>query len=261
MTTLAQAMLELAKALGEVWQGTADSGTQSTLVDDDLKTGAGELAGGTLWLLSGSLSGKCLEITRHAQNTLYFASQASQVAQGDSYAALSPRRFKKRHLKNAINRAVAELPHYTKYDESLTTVADQEEYTLPTGVSDVVSVWIKLSSSGPYSEHRGWIETHDGKLRFVHHIPGISGKTIRIAYNAPHSALSADTDTLAPGVNLDRLVWEAAVHAYRSLLQRLGTERADDILTDMLNDAVARAQDAPRHRIKREKKLPTLAGW
>lgn len=264
MTTFAQATLALADVLGEIYKGEADSGSSSSqLVDAALKARQGTLAHGTLWMLSGSNSGVVVEVDKHAQNTLYFAAMPAAIAAGDDYAVFEGIRFQKNHLEKAINLALEDLKQFTQWDETTTTVALQEEYTLPTGVSNVVSVEIAQSLTSPYlyAEHRGFMETAGGKLRFVHHEPSLAGYKIRIGYNTTHPELSSLSDTIKPGINLQRLKWEAAVHAWRNYLVHIEDPAADKISEQAANDAAARAMIAESHNILRLQKLPMLAGW
>jgi hypothetical protein len=263
MTTLAEATLALAEVLGDVRRGVADSGTTGTLVDAEITERQGVLAPGTLWVLTGLLTGAVLPITRHAQNTLYFATQTLAVATGNKYAAFGADRFDKVALEFCINLALRDLKKFTQWDATLTTVASQEEYSLPAGVANVVSVEIAKAQSTPYNynEHRGWMEISDSKLRFLHSTPGLAGYKIRIGYNSTHPFLDDATDLLNPGINLERLKWEAAVLAARKYLIRVEHISADDIITQVATDGTARAGMAEPHNIMRLTKQPTLAGW
>jgi hypothetical protein len=263
MTTLAQATLALAEVLGDVRRGVADSGTTSTLVDAELTERQGILAPGTLWILSGTLSGIEIPVDRHAQNTLYFAAQASAVATGNKYAVFGAERFNKVALESVINLALQDLAQFTQWDSSLTTVASQEEYALPAGISNLVSVEIAKAQASPYSysEHRGWMETNAGYLRFLHTAPEIAGYKIRLGYNSTHPVLDDATDLLNPGINLERLKWEAAAHAWRKYMIHIEKISADDIAGQVATDAIGRVAMAKPHNIMRLTKQPTLAGW
>lgn len=266
MTTFAETTLALAEVLGEVLKGTADSDSDATkLVDADLHARSGSLAHGTLWMLSGNLSGLVIEITKHAQNTLHFATQGSAVAENDKYAVFTGEKFRLRHLEAAVNLALAELPRYTQdyEDASFVTVANQEEYTLPAGVVDVVRVEIAKRTTSPYhySMHRCWNETHAGKIRFYAYVPAISGRRIRLGYNSLHPEMDSPSDTLDPGVNLSRLKHEAAAWAWRKYLGRLDKLDADEMVPQSINAARAKAAQQESHMLKRETKLPSLAGW
>jgi len=263
MATLADATLALARVLGQVYEGTATGGSASTLEDTALVAKAPELAGGTLWLLSGALAGKCLVISKHTADDLQFDQQESAVAEGDRYAAFAGDKFTKQALVAAVNAAICDVGLYTDTDQSLTTVADQEEYTLPAGVSNVVQVDIGLNTSEPYGwyEHRRCIETNDGKLIFLMNAPAVTGYPIRLWYNKAFASLVDDTDTLDDRLNLQRLAYEAAVQAWRTRILRLGSnEKADPVAREAMNDALARAQGMPRHPFLKKHKKLTL-GW
>ena len=266
MTTLFDATLALAEVLGDVWYGVADSGSTAKLVDAAMKDRAGMLAPGTLFIINATendLDKSMVEILRHDQNTLYFATLSKTITTGDTFAAFPGHMIAMRHLIKAINAALQDLKQFTQEDATTVTVASQEEYTLPTGVSNAVSVEIAKATSAPYnySEHRCWEETSAGKLRFYAHTPAIAGYKIRIGYNSPHSELSGASDTLNNGINAERLKYEAAAHAWRDYILRLGKQPADDLITDAIQDAINRANAMESHNILRKSKKPSLAGW
>lgn len=264
MTTFAEATLALAEVLGEVYRGEADSGSANNkLIDAALTARQGTLAPGTLWMLTGTLAGAVIDVLRHAQNTLHFATQASAVAEGDDYAVFEGIRFNRVQLELAVNFALKDLQKFTQFDETLVTVALQEDYTLPAGVSNVANIEIAESLTSPYlfAVHRGWREISTGKIRFLFDPPPIAGYKIRLSYNSTHPTLAAGSDTLKPGINLERLKWEAATHAVRKYLMKIEDEQADKIIVQVGNDAPMRAAASEGHNILRLSKQPTLSGW
>lgn len=266
MATLFDATLALAEVMGDVWYGVADSGTTGKLVDAAMQDRAGLLAPGTLFIINATendLDKSLVEILRHDQNTLYFATLSKTITAGDTFAAFEGHMVGKRHLIKAINQALQDLKQFTQDDASTVTVANQEEYTLPAGVTNVVSVEIAKSLTAPYSysEHRCWKETAAGKLRFYAHTPAIAGYKIRISYNTPHPELSAASDTLKPGINLERLKYEAASYAWRDYILRLGKKPADELYTEAIQEAIDRANAIESHNILRVSRKPSLAGW
>lgn len=266
MTNLFDATLALAEILGDVVTGTADSGTTAKLVDAALDERAGILAPGTLFLkdcTQAALDYTFHDIIRHDQNTLHFATLSATITAADPYAAFPGAKFALRHLIKAINRAVQDLKSFTQENATLTTVANQEEYQLPAGVSNVVSVEIAKSLTSPYnySEHRNYKETNAGYIRFFANIPGIAGYKIRVGYNATHSELSAATDTFNPGISMERLKYEAAAQAWTDYLLRLDKQPADDLYTQAIQNCLDRAAALESHNILRKSRLPALAGW
>lgn len=267
MTTLAEATRALAGVLGDVRTGKADSGTTSTLVDAAQTARAGILSPGTLWLIDCTqpdIEGLSVAITKHDRNTLHFATLSKTITAADEYAAFEGSKFEKHNLVKAINSALGDLPQHTTYNTATPTVAGQEEYSLPTGVSNVVSVEIALDTNTPvkkYSRHRHWNETDAGKLRFLAYVPALTGYTIRIGYNSAHAERFADADVLNPGVKLERLKYEAAAHALTDYLIRLDKQPSDDLITQAIQNALDRANAQESHNVLRESKQPTLGAW
>jgi len=66
---------------------------------------------------------------------------------------------------------------------------------------------------------------------------------------------------IMPGINLDRLKWEAAIHAYRFHLQVLRSTGADDPSTDFVAEARGNARAAEPHDVKRISRAPILPGY
>jgi len=255
-------------------------------------------------------------------------------------------------------------------------VANQEEYTLPTGVDNLVSVEIAAAAAEPYGwvESLHWRETAGGKLRFISGWqPGLAGYKMRLSYNDKHPRLPYDdldadkqlrdeddgdltadehaedwvdysaadrfpltyavivpkvtgsttldvkiqtsangvdvkdefvfpqisevgrylmsfrnqyqyrrhyssvaggaedfgevligpltADTLSVGVKLARLKWEAAVFAYRILIETVRSTSGDDPTEGLMGEAKMEADTSPRHKMKRIGRAPILAGW
>jgi hypothetical protein len=117
-------------------------------------------------------------------------------------------------LFQAVNESLRKLASYYSEDTTLTTVANQLEYTLPAGVNDVLQVWIATETTAPYNEYR---HTHwdliPGKIRFAPtHAPAWDGYRIRLVYRGAHTDLSNDTDTLPFGIDEEALFWMAVNH-------------------------------------------------
>lgn len=264
MTTLAEISLLVGGELGDLFRGTADDGTTSTLEDAALKKRSGTYTGGVLWLLTGNASPAIIDVEGHENDTLEFATQGTAIATDDTYGVIPGVRWSVSRIVEAINRALQHLAEFTQYDESLTTVANQEEYTLPVGVSNVARVYIRRQETVPYgwSEHTRFRELSSGKLRFLSYIPASADRTIRLAYNGPHDYLVNPDDTLNPGINVERLKWEATALAISTYLESSDSLKADSTLPAILNQANQKALDAPPHRVMRESgSVPMATGW
>lgn len=254
MSTLFQATLELARELGAVFEGEADSGSSTTkLVDAALKAAEQTYKGGTLWITSGTYANTTRIIDKQPANELHWTDAlAGAISAGDDYAVAIPE-IARDALRRAVNKALQDAGFYTKYDTSLTTVADQVEYSLATGVRDLDNVQIATATAEPKNPyfHLHYEETHDGKLRFNKNVPALSGYEIRIGYPQRHDWLYADADAILAGINLERLKWEAALIAYRELLQGHNSRALDELTEDWFDEAGRRAAISPAHRLTR----------
>lgn len=246
MTTLFDATLALAKILGNVRSSTTTAAGTTTTIVDSTRTEANDFwNGGTIWITSGALSGVSRKISDWALTGTTFTvpAMASAPGSGVSYSVIVGD-WPQDKLIEFINSALRDIGDVPKTNATLTTVADQEQYTLPAGVRDVRRVEIATSKTTPY-DYQPWIgvwrETEDGKLQFdTHHIPDEDGYLIRLTYVGAHSAVSADTDTIHSLIHLDRLIWSAAVHAWR---WRMQMAKQDEPMHQMhYQEAVAMAE-------------------
>jgi len=379
MTALFDATLALAGELGGLYDGQVGEGcTTALLVDGDLRAKASSLQYGALWFKTGNLAGVCLPVSLHSVGKLTFPQQGKAPTLGDLYSVLPPQ-FPLHLLRRSINQALQDIPKFTQsyHDASFVTVAEQQEYTLPTGISDLVMVEVATLTAAPW----GWVEslhcreTARGKLSFIYGWqPMLSGYRIQLSYNIKHPwlpqqdidtdktlraasegdlnaneqdadwidcagadpcaltyvfiipkaegttptldvkvQLSSDgvnsedeyvltqitqagmyemsfktsyqyrryyatvggadpdfgkviiapriPDLILPGINLERLKWEAAVHAYRFYLQAVKSTGADDPTTDFMAEARGNARAVAPHDVKRISKAPILAGY
>ena len=264
MTTLFDATLAVAKVIGEVFEGKASAaGTTTTLIDGNHERAEDFYNEGTIWFLSGDLEGYSSRVSDYDEglNTYIFeAVGTDSTAEDDRYAVINAT-CPRWELIQAVNEALAEMGEVGNVDETLTTVADQTEYDLPAGVSNVKQVEIATASSDPYGwqPHTQWREW-DGKLIFDDdYVPGSSGYTIRLLYNEAHAELDSDDDVISDGVALERLKWEAAVQI---LADRYKDSPDNPVLGDQYNIALKRQiQMQKRHRVRKFQRIPRKAGW
>ena len=271
--TLASATLELAKILMRVVSGTATGGSTTTLVDTNFpwQDTSGVVPandyynGGTIWFTGGDNDGISTMITDwvNATETFTFATQSDACAAGDTYSVCH-REYSRFDLQDAINAALKEIgdvpQQYT--NAAFVTVADQINYDLPTGVYNVKKVEIARSSSAPYDyvEHKHWREIDDDIFFDENSQPGTDDYLIRLTYCVPPTALSADSTAISDYVHIDRLKWQAAVHALRRRLQGVKTD--DPIQQALMQDAQLQAEQMKRaHPIPKVMKTPHVAFW
>jgi hypothetical protein len=260
MTTLYNATLELSKILQNTPESLATGGSLTTLLDTARLEVADYFDKGTIWFMSGNNAGKSAVIDAWSGQTFTFSTQALACAAANRYAAASAE-FPRWLLIQKINEAYRKLAEVSE-NKTLTTVADQEEYTLPSGVYNVKRVDIATYTSTPYywGRHMRWTE-RDGKLVFDHdHAPAESGYLIRLLYQIAPAELTGDTGTISDTINIDRLIWNAAVEALRWKLAMIGSDRPEEMrrYQESLANAMLMTSHYPIENINKD---PHLATW
>ena len=139
---------------------------------------------------------------------LIVASDNEDPEVGDEFLVYKSQ-FSLGQFLGAINQALHGI-YVLKEDESLSVVDDQDEYTLPAGVSDVRVVEL-LDAEGEFAaEFQHW-EEQDGVLRFDTYIPSTGqASTLRLKYVGAHDRIDELSDVVS--IHPERLLWEAANH-------------------------------------------------
>ena len=248
--TLAYAMLDVAKILGGLRSGKATGGSTTTLVDTSRDEESEFWAGGTLWITSGTQAGRCIKILTYVDNTMTFAALDGAVVAGVEYYAL-PKEFTQDAIKTAIQASLQELGDIITVDETLTTNTDDEVYTLPTGVYNILRIEIASSDTAPYqyAPNFFWREL-GGYLYFTpSKKPGTDSYKMRLWYKAPHGDVFDDTDVIDNAVDRSWLKWAAVSHVLRNSISVKGKDKS--ISVDMLNQALTKEAE---YRNRQEKK-------
>ena len=238
MTTLAEATLLLAEHLAiDFSRGTAASGSATTLVDTARTTRDALFDGGTIWITSGTHIGKSRDITSWDLPTFTFTfpTLTTAVAAGVTYAVAGSD-YPREKLIQALNLGILKLNGVIKLDETLTVVPYQEEYTLPTGVTDIKRIEIAQFATAPYyfSPNLYW-EVVEGKIRFDPGAAPDQGYTMRIFHNVLPADLVNDADVI--DAQIPRKYWFAA-GAYYALKARIAhTKTTDQVLLQLLAEA------------------------
>lgn len=227
--TTAEILLKIAQRLGILRHGTAStSGTTTTLVNSGALEPTGYYDGGTIWFISGDLAGKTAVITTWVLGSTYtftYPTQSAATASGNRYA-VATKEYRRDMLVNALNVALAEVGPFDNFDQTLTTVLDQEIYTLPAGVDNVKRVEIATSATSPYkweAVHRNWHEENGYLYLSDSHLPGTAGLPIRLTWTGGHTNVNADTDEISEDVNEDLLAALAALNAAQERAMIVGT--------------------------------------
>lgn len=261
---LFDALLDLAQTLRGVRFGTATGGSTTTLVDTGLSDPNDFYNGGTIFFISGNNANKSAVITdwNSTTHTFTFATQTGACAAADRYAAIH-NIYNRDTLVEAINQALEDLGPFTATNTALTTIADTEAYTLPTGVSAVKKVEIATSTTAPYGwyELRQWREVN-GTLYINENVEPWAGYTIRLWYEADHTYTTTDAGTLNVDIHPEVLKWVAATKA---LTNRLGvTLGSEPQVQKMLEYAQVKAEEAkakfPVMRVRKTPRWPAFPG-
>jgi len=257
-------ILATARLLKNYREGTSTSaGSTTTLIDSNLTYPDGYLVGGTIFFISGTLAGKSAVITAYNAETytVGFATQTAAAASGIVYGVIPPD-IPRGVLISSLNHALLELGPFITVDDTLDVDTDVEEYTLPTGVSNVLRVEEAQTDSEPYQWKRNffWREINGELIFDPDKAPSNDGYAIRLWYAAPHGAIDADADDVTEQVSMTLLAWTTAVYALLWRLNRVGND--DQIAAEMLNNAKQEALMAKmRTPVRRMNRDPKLTGY
>lgn len=262
MTTLVDAMLETARIMGITHEGTATSGTLTSLTDTSMEEPADYWNGGTLWILSGANNGSCVVVKTHNGNTVSFSAMSGTIAAGVEYA-LATADYPKHKLKQAVLTVLRNDEILLK-DDTTTVTDDTEEYSLPSGVSNVIAVHVAQEDEEPYywQPHYYWQENY-GKLLFdPGKEPTNTGDKIRIWYLGAHGEI-AESGTILSSVPINWLKWKSAEFLYRDKLTRI--KQDDPTVIDLFNEAKEQAKYAAamsdRYALRTGNPQPRLANY
>ena len=242
MLTLADISLAVARIVtpDNLISGTATAGTTTSLTDTvNLTTPTAYFDKGILWMESGTNSGKILTVTGNPANKLNFATLADAIAIGDRYTVARPI-YPLNQIKAAIMQALDET-YIEGEDATLTGDGETLEFTLPTGVWDVIRVRIEHAS---YPE-QCYISSHwkeqSGKIKFDYGYAPEDDYSIRLYFKDQHPALTAATTEIDSEIDTNWLKYKAAEYL---LLWGMGVYKAatEYRIEERMNFVLARLQ-------------------
>ncbi|HPS39778.1 MAG TPA: hypothetical protein PL124_10230 [Candidatus Cloacimonadota bacterium] len=231
MTTLYNALLDVARTCGVLVSGTATGGSTTSLVDTGRLEQDDYFKGGTLFIRTSSPASTKITAYSQSAHTFTFPARANIVT-GTLYSASNQSRDT---LVQAINLALTHMGPYTATDETLLLASNTIEYSLPTGVHNVVRVEAPIRydptnvSLLAYEKLYHW-EEDNGKLRFKYPISGAQGSALRIYYNIYHADVNLDADVISDLYNRQRLMWTAAYFFEYQRMQFSGNSDAKETL-------------------------------
>ena len=232
MTTFYDLIKDLANHVGDVRNSLATGGSTTTLVDTTLIEPNDYYNGGTL--LIDQATPVAVRITDFASTTgtFTFSAITTAVVSDIGYTAVHSR-FPLDVLKRSINMALADIGDVMAVDETLTLVADQERYSLPTGVTDDIRrIEIGTEGDDDWEVHYGW-KVEGGELRFLAWNPSDGSKTCRIHYAKIHDELTDFSDVVSEQINQRKLIVVACKHALIWRKDKVGNDAPNT--TELLN--------------------------
>lgn len=276
---LGELTLKLARKLGATREGVATGGSTTTLVDTVGLTQADDYYnGGSVWCVrdAGGLGAapedQFVEVIDFVKSTatatLRTGILSAALAANDRYA-IATARYRVDDLIGRINGAILKLGPYAITDTtSLTTVAGQTEYTLPSVDLnyELREVW-EQRRTGAANDNQ-WIKRYDwypeklssGADKLIFTIAPVGNRALKLVYLLIHTELYAFDDTLNEKISPELVIAHAAVGAVEARIADPtdgdGTLRDQfRIFTDEL--ALARAEHVT-DRPARTTKLLTL---
>ncbi len=247
MATLFDITYRLARALGVMYEGVATGGSTTTIADTVERIEADDFFNrGTAWITydaagaGAAPQGEYSLISDYAQTggvlTLRTTLTAA-VASGDRYA-VARTRYPLHLLIQKVNETFGVIE---KTDIStITTAADQTEYSLPSDVLELKEVYIQTNLSD--TDDYGWQKLYDwdiqksatgtaNKIVFPRQLP--TGYLLKLVYLTYHQVLRVATDKLDDTIHIDKVVYNAAVGCL--LWRKAKVGESDTSLNDLLN--------------------------
>lgn len=250
MTTLFDVMLETARLSGILRSGSGtyggvDGTTGYKYFTDTTRLEKEEFfTGGTLFFKTSKLFAKILKFEQTTGKISFLTSTA--ITADEPYSVTNTDPYA---LIEAVNSALTHMGTYTKVDETLSSDTTSTEYTLPSGVSNLVRVEYSVDDS--FSPQLSWREI-DGKL--YTYTPFKEAGTIRLYYNTLHPYVEDADDVISDAYNYNRLAWTAAYMFQFHRLQLTGnySEKESSMLSLAQREAEKLARAFPVHHLERD---------
>ena len=250
MTTLFDVMLETARLSGILRSGSGtyggvDSATGYKYITDTTRLEKEEyFTGGTIFFKTSKLFAKVLKFDQTTGKISFLASTA--ITADEPYSVTNTDPYA---LIEAVNSALTHMGTYTKVDETLSSDTTSTEYTLPSGVSNLVRVEYSVDDS--YSPQLSWREI-EGKL--YTYTPFKTAGTIRLYYNTLHPYVEDADDVISDAYNYNRLAWTAVYMFQFHRLQLTGnySEKETSLMSLAQREAEKLARAFPVHHLERD---------
>ena len=250
MTTLFDVMLETARLSGILRSGSGvyggvDGTTGYKYITDTTRLEKEEyFTGGTIFFKTSKLFAKVLKFEQTTGKISFLASTA--ITADEPYSVTNTDPYA---LIEAVNSALTHMGTYTKVDETLSSDTTSTEYTLPSGVSNLVRVEYSVGDS--FSPQLSWREI-EGKL--YTYTPFKTAGTIRLYYNTLHPYVEDADDVISDAYNYNRLAWTAVYMFQFQRLQLTGnySEKETSMLSLAQREAEKLTRAFPVHHLERD---------
>lgn len=273
--TLFDLTYKVAAILGSNREGTATGGSTTTLIDTNglANVELDYYNEGTLWIVK-STDGEApegeFEVVKDFNNsnkTIEVQTALSAtVGAGDKYM-VSHRKFPSWLLVQQINSELYDLGLLPEVDEtSLTTVANQREYTLPADASrDLRQVHVQTNKD---SDRNIWIPVYNWEIdeagigtadKLVLAYDLDAGYALRLRYAVEHPELRAASDKLSEIVDPNRIVFAAAAACLRWYMDKTRLKTFEGKYQNLLFKA-ERASRQPMPNLPGRQRKITLIG-
>jgi len=230
--TLFDLTVMLARKLSALSEGVATGGSVSTLIDTLFLTHVDDFFnGGTVWVIqAGGVApeGEAKRISDFVQSTATATLETAlttTLAAGDLYG-IAGARYPLNYLIGKINQALVDMGPIPYSDISITSVAGQTEYDLPTVDANYSLRQVFEQRRAGAANDNEWIRRYDyhiqkkssGVDKLVFDVGPISNRLLRLDYVYLHAEMYALSDVLNAKVHPALVVLHAAVGAVEGRL-------------------------------------------
>jgi len=262
MATLFDYMIDTLRLLGGLRTGLIESGNTTTSVDAVNRNEDDDYwIGGTIYMIDttdeAAPEGEHKLITDFVQSsgTITHAAFSATVTANDQYA-VSEAHYPHDVLIDCINLAIKQF-RYPRTDTTLSVVADQTEYDIPSGVQQgrIREVYIQTnvdSNDNRWRKIGEWWSYDDGADQKLIIPQGLTaGRTIRIDYDLIHTDHTVGTDTIYDILEPKFIIFRAAEYM---LLHQMHDGDEWPFLQDRMNYFMAKADEYEKEFVLKIKK-------
>ena len=233
---MADITLQIARDICEHYTGSATASSTTSITDSTMQFQSGLFNNGTLWITSGTYAGTMRKVTTYGNGMISWGTALAGAPIAGTTITVADQKFPMHLLKQAVNAVLADYP-LEKQDTTLAVDVDNfGEYTLPSGVNNVLQVEIATEDASPYGyvknyqwrEQGGTLEIYDGLWAYQ------DGKKVRLTYQGKHGEVDDAIDFSAL-VDSEYLRYAAEAWMWRNYILKM--KKDDPQAIDMLNEA------------------------